>query len=154
MIGLLNLLFCFDYTLYFALVSLNAFFGYTYLDATHRWGGIYVLVIRLITYLCLMSKYLYNITIHAERACAADVAYYLEHRVFDAWSERDGWQNGRMLRIPTPEEDGASIAIQFEVVDATGIESFEIEKDPSVQRIRAVYGDRVQFYPTLMEVIR
>lgn len=101
-----------------------------------------------------MKEYLYNVTVHAERACAGDVAYYLEHKLFPAWQERKGWHRGKLLRIPTPVEDGASIAIQFEVKGLEAVESFDLEHDPSIQRIREVYSDRVGFYPTLMEVIK
>lgn len=104
-------------------------------------------------YLRIMKGFLYNITIHADRSCGGDVLYYVQHQLFPTWSEHQGWERPKLLRIPTPTEDGVSIALQFELQSTEALANFDLSSDPLVARIRKVYGDRVLFYPTLMEVI-
>lgn len=101
-----------------------------------------------------MKGYIYNVTISADRSCSKDVLYYVEHKLFPAWIEREGWSAGRMLRIPTPIEDGSSVALQFELQDKELVTDTLLTEDPLVARILEVYGEKVYFHPTLMEVIK
>lgn len=75
------------------------------------------------------------------------------HKLFPTWAEREGWERPKLMRIPTPEEDGISIALQFELHNAELLEGFDLDSDPLVARIKEVYGDNVLFYPTLLEII-
>lgn len=100
-----------------------------------------------------MKGYLYNVTINGDRSCGTDLLYYVEHRLFPEWSAREGWSGARLLRIPTPEEDGVSVALQFELESPAPLEGYELGSDPLVARVLEVYGERVLFYPTLMEII-
>lgn len=104
-------------------------------------------------YLRTMKGYIFNITISADRSCGGDVLYYVEHKLFPTWSERSGWERPKLLRIPTPVEDGVNVALQFELESTKHIADFELGNDPLVARIQEVYGEKVLFYPTLMEVI-
>lgn len=97
--------------------------------------------------------YIYNITINAPGNIGRDVLYFIQHRLFPEWQERDGWDNGRLLRIPQSIEDGVAIAVQFELKERALADDFDIESDACVQRIRQAYGQYVLFYPTIMEVI-
>ncbi|OFO56038.1 hypothetical protein HMPREF3027_02220 [Porphyromonas sp. HMSC077F02] len=100
-----------------------------------------------------MKGYLYNVTISGDRSCSDDLLYYVEHRLFPAWSEREGWSAAKLLRIPTPVEDGVSVALQFELASPALLEGFELIEDPLVTRVLELYGERVGFFPTLMEII-
>lgn len=100
-----------------------------------------------------MKGYLYNVTISGDRSCSGDLLYYVEHRLFPEWSAREGWSSAKLLRIPTPEEDGVTIALQFELESPDPLKGFELGSDPLVTRVMEVYGERVLFYPTLMEII-
>lgn len=97
--------------------------------------------------------YIYNVTIHASGAIGRDVLYFVQHRLFPEWKEREGWAQGRLLRLPQDERDGVAVALQFEISDCSLVEEFDVESDPAVQRIRQAYGQYVLFLPTLMEVI-
>ena len=46
-----------------------------------------------------------------------------------------------------------TIALQFELASPAPLEGFELGSDPLVTRVMEVYGERVLFYPTLMEII-
>ncbi|MBR8703729.1 DUF4286 family protein [Porphyromonas levii] len=106
-----------------------------------------------IMYLRTMKGYIYNITISADGSCGGDVLYFVEHRLFPTWAERQGWERPKLLRIPTPMEDGITVALQFELESTKLLADFELASDPLVTRIQEVYGEKVLFYPTLMEVI-
>lgn len=97
--------------------------------------------------------YVFNITINAPSNISGDVLYYVQHRLFPSWKEFAGWSNGRLLKIPQDEGNGIAIAVQFELSSRALAEEFDLELDPSVQRIRQAYGQYVLFYPTIMEVI-
>lgn len=100
-----------------------------------------------------MKGYIYNVTVSADASAARDVSYYIQHKLFPLWQEREGWQSARLLVIPTPKEDGCSLAMQFELASLDLLQDFCLEEDALVQRVQEVYGDKVLFYPTLMEVI-
>ncbi|MDO5017619.1 MAG: DUF4286 family protein [Porphyromonas sp.] len=101
-----------------------------------------------------MNGYIYNVTIGADRSCAPDVMYYIEHKLFPAWADREGWQNAKLLSIPTHREDGISVALQFEIKHPDLLKGYALEEDPLVARIAQAYSDKVTFYPTLMEIIK
>lgn len=101
-----------------------------------------------------MKGYIYNVTVSADRSCSNDVLFYVAHKLFPAWQEREGWEAGRLLLIPTPVEDGTSVAIQFELSDREMLLKHNLSDDPLIQRILEVYGQKVYFYPTLMEIIK
>lgn len=119
----------------------------SYLEVTSKLG------LYFFWYLWAMKGYLYNVTISGDRSCSGDLLYYVEHRLFPAWSEREGWSAAKLLRIPTPVEDGVSVALQFELASPSLLEGFELIKDPLVTRVLELYGERVGFFPTLMEII-
>ena len=50
-------------------------------------------------------------------------------------------------------EDGVSVALQFELASPALLEGFELVEDPLVTRVLELYGERVGFFPTLMEII-
>ncbi len=100
-----------------------------------------------------MNRYVYNVTINADASAARDVRYYIEHKLFPIWGEREGWSCDRLMLISTPEEDGISLALQFQINSLESLQGFNPDEDPLVHRIRQVYGDKVLFFPTLMEVI-
>lgn len=104
-------------------------------------------------YLRFMKGYVYNVTLCADLSCGGDVLYYVEHKLFPAWSEREGWERPKLLQIPTPMEDGVSVALQFELQSASLLSGFDLGEDPLIARIQQVYGEKVLFYPTLMEII-
>ncbi len=106
-----------------------------------------------IMYLRTMKGYIFNITLNADRSCGGDVLYFVEHKLFPAWAEHQGWERPKLLRIPTPMEDGITLALQFELESAEHLSGFDLASDPLVSRIQQVYGDKVLFYPTLMEII-
>ncbi|MDO5035653.1 MAG: DUF4286 family protein [Porphyromonas sp.] len=104
------------------------------------------------------AQYIYNLSIHCDPSCAQDVLYYVQKVLLPQWREYPYWHEGRLLRVHLPaavqtEEMAISYALQFVADTLEPLETFDHESDPSIQRIREVYADRVLFTSTILSVI-